>query len=376
MNVAFYAAAVFCGIATLLHLVSLFIAATRCRPRSHLPPPAGAPPVTLVRPVCGLEHDIEETLGSAFVLDYPRYELIFCVASARDAVIAVIERLMAAHPDLPARILIGDERISTNPKLNNVLKGWRAAQYGWIVLADSNVLMPRDYLQRLLARWRRDTGLVSAPPIGCRPQNFWAEVECAFLNGYQARWQYCADTLGLGFAQGKTMLWRRADLEAAGGIGVLAAEVAEDAAATKVVRSAGLKVNLVDAPFGQPLGRRNAAEVWARQVRWARLRRASFMRYFLPEAASGATLPMIAAGFLAATAGLPVAASIAAFAALWYGAELALARAAGWPLSWLSPLAALTRDALLPVLFIAAWAGSGFEWRGNAMQVAKVGESV
>ena len=154
----------------------------------------------------------------------------------------------------------------------------------------------------MFASWRADTGLVASPPIGCRPHGFWAELECAFLNTYQARWQYVADTLGFGFAQGKTMLWRRADLERAGGIEALAKEVAEDAASTKIVRGAGLKVRLVDRPFAQPLGHRSAAEVWNRQLRWARLRRASFLAYFLPEAISGGVLPMIALAGVAAGA--------------------------------------------------------------------------
>jgi len=124
--------------------------------------------------------------------------------------------------------------------------------------------MPPDYMERLLASWRADTGLVASPPIGSQPHSVWAELECAFLNTYQARWQYIADAFGFGFAQGKTMLWRRADLDRAGGIEVLAREVAEDAAATKVVRDAGRKVQLVDRPFPQPLGYRSAAEVWHR----------------------------------------------------------------------------------------------------------------
>ena len=95
------------------------------------------------------------------------------------------------------------------------------------------------------------------------------------------------------------MLWRRADLERAGGIETLAKEVAEDAASTKVVRGAGLKVRLVDDPFAQPLGHRTAAEVWNRQLRWARLRRASFLPFFLPEALSGAVLPMLALAIVA-----------------------------------------------------------------------------
>ena len=82
------------------------------------------------------------------------------------------------------------------------------------------------------------------------------------------------------------MLWRRADLERAGGIEALAKEVAEDAASTKIVRAAGRKVRLVAQPFPQPLGHRSASEIWHRQLRWARLRRASFFGCFLPEALS------------------------------------------------------------------------------------------
>src|SRR5204862_5576935 len=121
--------------------------------------------------------------------------------------------------------------------------------HDFVVFADSNVLMPRDYLQRLLAQFDAETGLVCSPPIGSRPHNLWAEVECAFLNGYQARWQILVDTVGLGFAQGKTMMWRKADLDRAGGLRRLGGEVAEDAASTRVVREAGLKVRNIDAPF-------------------------------------------------------------------------------------------------------------------------------
>src|SRR5262249_59960885 len=108
----------------------------------------------------------------------------------------------------------------------------------------------------------------------------------------QGGWQDVVDSFGKGVAQGKTMLWRRADLERAGGIAALGKEVAEDAAATKIVRDAGLKVRLIDRPLAQPLGHRGAREVWNRQLRWARLRRASFLLYFLPEILSGGLLPM------------------------------------------------------------------------------------
>ena len=202
---------------------------------------------------------------------------------------------MAAHPEIPSRLLIGDDRVSANPKLNNVVKGWKAARRDWIVIANSNVLMPRDYIQRLMKRWRADTGIVCAPPLGARPESFAAEIECAFLNTYQARWQYSAEALGFGFAQGKTMLWRRDVLEAGGGIEALGAEIAEDAASTKLVHRADLRAHLASPPSQQPLGVRRLRDVWARQVRWARLRRATFPLYFAPEIVTTSLLTLAAA---------------------------------------------------------------------------------
>jgi ceramide glucosyltransferase len=403
MTIAIWAVAAYSIVATTTHIGSILIAMSRCRkPKSASRPatsetalglvgltrylrrtglraqrsghctsaPSDVAGVSLVRPVCGMENHIEETLRSAFHLDYPRYEIIFCAASANDAAAPLVRRLIAAHPHVPARLLIGNETISDNPKLNNVCKGWRAAAYDWIVMADSNVLMPRDYIERLRAPWRPDTGVVSSPPAGCRPQGFWAELECAFLNTHQLRWQYAASAIGLGFAQGKSMLYRRSQIERAGGIRLLATEPAEDAATTKLVRDLGLRVRLVDAPFEQPLGYRSAAEVWARQLRWAQLRQASFRQYYALELFAGSLAPLTAAAYVVAALGLPLG-SVIAVAAVWYGAEAALARAAGWHLSLRSPAAFILRDILLPLLWIGGCLGRGFVWRGNEMRPAE-----
>lgn len=370
MTIALWAASAFCGFALVFHFGSIGLAIIRCRsPRCDVPAPDPAPPITVIRPVCGLDNFVEATLASTFMLDYPRYEILFCAASPRDAVVPLVRSLIVANPQIPARLLIGDERISANPKLNNVLKGWRAAAHDLIAMADSNVLMPRDYLQRLLASWRKDTGLVSAPPVGSHPQGFWAELECAFLNTYQARWQYAADTIGLGFAQGKTLYFHRADIEYAGGLGTLATEAAEDAACTKLVRASGRRVRLCDAPFQQPLGLRSGAEVWHRQVRWAQLRRDSFPGFYSLEAIAGGLLPLAAAIAIAILIEHSAGAAAAAMLAVWYGAEMLLAVMAGWHLTLWYPAYALLRDALLPVLWIKGFSVHGFVWRGHKMSV-------
>ena len=355
---------------TTVNLASIGLAWSRLRPRGQpVAPMADPPAVTIVRPVCGIEPFIEETLGSSFALDHPEHEILFCVDHADDPVVPLIHRLMEAHPGVTARLLVGEDRISANPKLNNCVKGWREARHGWIILADSNVLMLRDYVQQLFRAWRPDTGLVCSTPLGVRPGSFWAQVECAFLNTLQARWQYAGERVGLGFAQGKSMLWRRDMLDAHGGIRALGAEIAEDAAATKLVRAAGLHVHLVDSPFEQPLGPRTARQVWDRQVRWARLRRVTFPAFFAPEILSGGAVPMALGVGAAAAAGLSLPLAAAALFLAWYGAEAALAARKGWPLSWRLVLAFLVRDAMIPAMWVAAWTAGRTVWRGNAMRI-------
>jgi ceramide glucosyltransferase len=360
-----------CLALTTLHLVSVAIAGWRCSRAKPAGSLKGTPPITLVRPLRGLDNFAVTTLETSFALDYPNYEILFCVADAQDPIVPLVEAMIKAHPDRHARLLIGDDKISTNPKLNNCAKGWAAARHEWIVMADCNVLLPADFLQRLLVRWHADTGLVCSTPIGARPEGFGAELECAFLNTFQAKWQYVSEAIGLGFAQGKTMLWRRDILEAAGGIRALGAEIAEDAAATKVVRRAGLHVQLVDRSFEQPLGRRRFAEVWARQVRWARLRRATFPAFFIPEAIAGSAIAMIAGAYAAFSIGVSVILTLAALAVIWFGAEAWLARVAGWHFRLTTLLAMPLRDLLLPILWIDAWLADEFVWRGNEMSVGE-----
>ena len=217
-------------------------------------PPAG---VSILRPVCGLEHRIEDTLAASFRIDHPRYEVIFCVAAADDPVVPLVQRLIREHPEIPARLLVGGGGGGPNPKLDNLMKAWDVAAHDWIVLADSNVLIPPDYLDRLFARWTERCAVVCSPPVGIDLQGWAAELEAAFLNTFEARWQLAGDEVGCGFAQGKTMLLRRSDLAREGGLAALAREVAEDAAATKFARRLGRKVRVVDQPFPQPLGRRS-----------------------------------------------------------------------------------------------------------------------
>lgn len=357
----------FSAIALASQIGTCALAHSRCRVGSPRTAPRRRPAITLVRPLCGLEPYSRETLSSTFHIAYPDYEILFCVAEESDPILPLARQIIAGHPQRPARILVGKDVLGDNPKLNNMAKGFREARHDHIVFVDSNVYTPPDYLDQLARALETGAGMVSAPPIGLAPQGFWAEVECAFLNTYQARIQYAVDTLGFGFAQGKTLFFRRADLDR-GGLARLASEPAEDAAATKMIRASGRRIRLAG-PFPQLIGPRTAGEMWKRQLRWARLRRASFPVFFVPEVLAGPLPPLAALILGLGTLDIEPTGPAILFLALWYGAELWLARAASWPRSI---AAMLLRDLLLAPLFAAACMGRSFEWHGQRMSASKV----
>lgn len=351
----------------LAHLITCLAVLRRRRPVA--PARDRSAFVTLLRPVCGIDRFDARTLQSSFHLDWPRYEVVFCAARADDPAVALVSTLIARNPQIPARLLIGEDRVSGNPKLNNLVKGWRAAAGDRIVMADANLLLPPGYLDRLMDVDGPDVGLISSPPIGTEAQGFWAEVEVAFLNGNQARMQLFADEMGQGFAQGKTLMWSRAFLDDHGGLRALGRNLAEDVAATKLVRKAGLRVRLSAEPFAQPIGTRRMSAVWARQLRWSKVRRDGFPLLYLAEPLNGAALPVAAAGLATGPLGA------AAVAAVFYGSELLLCRAMRWPLGALSLPAMILRDAMIPLIWLATFRSRGIVWRGTSMAPAQAAQS-
>ncbi len=161
------------------------------------------------------------------------------------------------------------------------------------------------------------------------------------------------------------MLVRRRDLVEAGGIKALGAEIAEDAAATKLVRSRGLSARLVDAPFGQPLGQRTSRQVWDRQARWSRLRRITFPGFFAAEILTGSLLPLAALRLRRRGRRAAGGDFGGALAAIWFGSEALLARAAGWHLELVVAARLGAARPLLPLVWVHAWLSNSFAWRGN-----------
>lgn len=358
--------AIIAALFLIVHLVAVALYLRRLRQPVPQRRQIGQPFVTLLRPVCGLDPFDAETLLSSFRQDYPHYEIVFCVQRSDDPVIGLVEHLMRENPDVPARLLVGQDNMTGNPKLNNVWKGWHAAGADWICMTDSNLLLPRDYLSVVVASWGSKTGLVSSPPVGDRPANLAGHLECAFLNGNQVLLQYGSASFGMAFAQGKTLFFNKPLMEAAGGLRQLGTTLAEDAAATKAVRAMGREVTLTPLPFTQPIGRRTFGEVWSRQLRWSRVRRDAFPLLFACEIMNGGVLPILIAALAVILAEASLLIGLG-YAVLWYLAEGVLYRRAGWAMGRWGVALFVLRDVMMPVIWLATYAKRGFEWRGTAL---------
>ena len=283
-------------------------------------------------------------------------------------------RLIAEHAGVQARLLIGDERISSNPKLNNVLKGWAAAAHDWIIIADSNVLMPPNYIQRLFASWRDDTGLVASPPVGCRPARILGRARMRvpqYLSGALAVCRRCA-RLRLCSGQDHAVAARRSRSRRRNcrarqgsrrrrrGDQSRPRRRSQSAAGRSPVRATARSAHAQPrSGIGKCAGRGCAAP--------------AFLLYFLPEILSGGVLPMIAVAIVAHGLGLPVDSERGSCSVRsGMAARCCLPRRPDGRCPRCRRSTGSARDLLLPALFVSALRGNDFVWRGNEMQVERM----
>jgi ceramide glucosyltransferase len=325
--------------------------------------------VSVIVSIVGLDAWEAEVALSALNIAARPVEIIYCAFDENDPSVMRVQAELAKRPDVNARILIGREHTTPNPKLDNIEKGFVAARGDFLLCIDGNVDVPPDLIEQLMLVWDQDTAVASALPIGLHPNTLAADVECAFLNTFYARWQLAGDQLGAGFAQGKVLMFRRSFVERCGGFSCLQLELAEDSATTKLARQAGKTVRLAQRPVGLPLGRRPLRDVWERHRRWAQYRRQAFPLLFTAEAFTSPVMPA-AAGVLAAVAfHWPIGATAAIIIFGCYGIEAALARAVKWPFGPRSLLACLIRDLMLLAIWPLTLLQTRYVWRGAVVDI-------
>ena len=315
-------------------------------------------PVSILKPLKGVDPDLESNLETFFDLDYPEYELIFSIADPRDPAVAVVERVIARHRQVQARVLVGDVPHGLNPKVNNLIRSYREARYDLLLISDSNIRVPPTFLKRLVGHLDRSIGMVSAVVAGVSPRGIGAEVEAAALGTFTARSMLLAEWAGHTCVIGKCMLFRRSIANRFGGIRALARYLAEDYMAGEAMKKLGYRVILMNDPVEQNLGETRLGEFWQRHLRWGRIRKAQNFSAFLGET----LLQAFPSGLLGAIA-LGNPAVFAAHLGIWWICDALLLR----KLSGSRPSlrAWILREALAFPLWIVTALGNTVLWRGK-----------
>ncbi|MBD3401897.1 glycosyltransferase [candidate division GN15 bacterium] len=268
-----------------------FIALERLRARRRSDVPAYRPPITVFKPLKGLDDQLEDNLRSFFELDYPEYELLFGVADTDDPAIDVVQKLRRVYPMVHARLVVDPGQIGLNPKVNNLHNMYPFARHDYFVISDSNVRVPRNYLSDLIAHMQSDdVGMVTSHIRGVGATTFGAAMENLHLNTFIADSVYAVGRLfGVPVTIGKSMLIRRETLESIGGFRAFAQYLLEDGLLGKAIDERGMTVLTTCLPVENVNATWTLTRFCSRHLRWATMRRHLNIGYYIAEILSNPT---------------------------------------------------------------------------------------
>jgi len=336
------------------------------------PRPGFTPAVSIIKPLSGLDAELEENLESFFRLDYREFEIIFSFASEADPAFAVARRVADRHPGVPSVFVVDGREPGRNAKVNRLAAGLRRARGSYFLFSDGDVRVPRDFLTRAVS-WFSDpsVGLVSHLFRATEATSAGARLESLYLDGVlRAATAAIARILGRPCVVGKSILLSRSAANAIGGMLPLRDYLAEDFLMGELVERAGYRIVLSGDEIETVSGAKSLASVWQRHRRWAILRRRLGGLSYASEALTS-PIPFLAGAAFASRGATAVL--VAAFS-LWaarIGVEIfALRRTT--PGRGPGPVDLLLlplRDVATAVLFWSGLVGLRTRWRGRILRV-------
>ncbi len=339
-----------------------------------LPPGAPRPAVTVLKPLYGLEPNLYANLASVCAQDYAgRVQIVFGVQNAGDPAIGVVRNLQAAYPKLRIDLVVDACQHGSNRKVSNLINMSSAIAHEIVVLADSDMVVGPDYLERLVGALgqpgvRGVTCLYHGVPSN---RGIWAQ-----LSGLAIDVQFLPNVVmgtALGLAEpcfGSTIAMTREALTEIGGFAVLADDLADDYALGRALRAGGGVVAIPPMTIGHTCVDTSLPEMWSHEMRWNRTIRnvdpagyaGSIVTHAVPLALIGALLPGTEAF------ALPIAALALACRVLLC---LAVERAFGIAphAYWLLPI----RDIVSFSGFLWSFASGAVTWKGHDYRVVADG---
>ncbi|KAI3652400.1 hypothetical protein MP228_002725 [Amoeboaphelidium protococcarum] len=254
-----------------INLISRLLTYEPGRPRKLVEYPG----VSILRPLRGLDVNLEADLRTSFELDYPKFQLYLSVADENDPAIEVANKLIAQYPNVDAKLHVGESVIGVNPKINNLIHSYNNAKYDLIWICDSNISIDRDTLLHAVPHFQDpNVGIVHHAPEGINgDSSVGAQLEEHFLNTAHAK-------IYLGFnwaavdscVMGKSTIFRKSDLDKKGGLAAFGKYLAEDNMIGLAIWSMGMRHVMSQKTAKQSLLKSSIYDYVMRRSRWTKIR--------------------------------------------------------------------------------------------------------
>ena len=364
-------------VAASLAYTTVALARVAALSRYRGPPARSLPPITVLKPICGLEPKLYDNLRSFCAQDYPEFQIIFGVRDPQDSAIRVVERLIREFPDRKASLVIDPRVIGSNYKISNLANMMREARHDILAIADADTRVGPRYLAELAAAFADPsigavTCLYRGTPKGNRLPD---RLGAMFIN----EWFLPSVLVALlseplEYCFGATMAVRREALEAIGGIEALASYLADDHMLGRLVTARGYKValarHIVEITIDEP----NLKALILHELRWARTMRTvrpfGYAFSFLTDALPLSILAGLATGFH--ESGLVLIGLAFLLRLLMHFVARASLGSGGLVRPWLVPV----RDLMTFAIRAASFVGRRVEWRERSFSVQADGQMV
>ena len=337
------------------------------RSKTARPPSNFAPPVSNLKPIRGIDPEAYENFASLCRQDYPDYELLFCVSSATDPVVPIIEKLARDFPQRRIRTIAGSGRTGSNDKVAKLARLVSEARHEVLVINDSDVRVTPDYLKTVVAPLQDPTvGAVTCFYASTGDKTFTDKLQTVgMMSDFFASIVVARQLDGVKFALGTTIATTRTHLAQFGGYESLENRPADDMLVGRLIAEQGYRIELLDYTVSTVPDYASFGELFHKRLRWMVV-----MRHMRPWGHFGMvfthSLPWCCLAILlhptAATALAYLSAYVVLRAAMmWLVGIYGLKQSILWKRMLLIPL----WDATAFLLWLASFARSSIRWRGG-----------
>jgi len=233
-------------------------------------PKRGWPAATILKPVHGLEKNLEKNLRSACVQDYPKYQVVLSVQDENDPAIPLLRTLQSEYGSERVTVVIDHRQVGTNGKINNLIGGLAHARHEILVISDSDVHVGPDYLKAIVAPLDDpDIGFVCTFFKATSAGSWFEKMELLTMNAcFFPDTVFAYVTKTAKFCIGSSVSFRRSTLQSIGGLESLADYLVEDYEMGRRIWEQGKRAEVVPYVVDTVVDLKSPSQWWNHQVYW------------------------------------------------------------------------------------------------------------